>query len=394
MLRVNRWFAALPVLLLPVFPGRGAVSPHSGSTSFVLQGDRIYAKLAFIRPDGTRYTTLAYVDSGSPSMIVSEALFKELRLDKEKSLTFQIGEMPVQVDAGQVTKDAWLPFSIGNHRKVEALLPAGVMREFQVVIDYRQSKLTLAQPGTLAPEGLPVPFRVNRETGLIVVDVAIDGQIYPMTIDCGSAYTWLRKATARRWLAAHSEWERGVGAVGLSNMRMADDGIEAAGTLLRIPQIQLGALRIPRIGALAIGPGKMNRDFLDWYSRKNPVAVIGWLGGNVLRGFRITLDYPRLTSYWLKQAEPHSHDFDQVGLTLEARAGAYFVSAIATHNGEPTVEGVEVGDKLLQVGGLLTNTATRGEILEALHGTPGDLRVLVVERNGNQITVPARVAAF
>jgi hypothetical protein len=327
-------------------------------------------------------------------MIVSEALFKELQLDGKKSLTLQVGEMPVHVDAGAVAKDAWLPFPISDDRKVEALLPAGVLQKFQVMIDYAKRSLTLAEPGILKPEGTAVTIRVNQETGLIVVDAGIDGKSYPVTMDCGSAYTWLRKATAQRWLAAHPEWERGIGAVGASNMRMADDGIEAMGTLLRIPEIQLGALRLPQIGALAIGPSKTNWDFMDWYSKKNPVPVIGWLGGNVLRGFRITIDYPNRTSYWLRQADLDPQDLDQVGLTLEAKGGAYFVSAIATQKGKPTVEGVDVGDKLLQIGGLQTKAATRGMIYEAMHGKPGELRALLLERNGKQFTIHASVMTF
>ena len=394
MPKLNRWFLSLFALLLPVFPCRGAASPSSGTTALIVEGNRIYAELEFVRPDGTLHKALAFVDLGSPSMIVSEALFKELQLDEKESLTFQVGGMPVHVDAGAIAKDAWLPFPISDHRKVEALLPAGVMRKFQVVIDYERRSLTLAQPGTLKPEGAAVPIRVNQETGLVVVYASIDGKFYPVTMDCGSAYTWLRKATAQGWLTSHPEWERGIGAVGASNMRMADDGIEAKGTLLRIPEIQLGALRLRQIGALAIGPSKTNWDFMDWYSKKNAVPVIGWLGGNVLRGFRITIDYPNRTSYWLEQADLDPQDLDQVGLTLEAKGGAYFVSAIATQKGKPSVKGVEVGDKLLQIGGLQTKAATRGMIFEAMHGRPGELRTLVLERDGRQFTIQASVMTF
>jgi hypothetical protein len=393
MLKLNPPFRLLLALLVLGSPCLGAQSPPSGTTALILEGNRIYAELAFVRPDGTLHKTFAFVDLGSPSMIVSEALFKELQVGEKTPLTFRIGEMPVRVDSSMVTKDAWLPFPIGDNRKVEALLPAGVMQRFQVVIDYAKRSLTLAEPGALKPEGVPVPFRVNQETGLIAVDAAIDGQSYAVTIDCGSAYTWIRKTSAQRWLTAHPEWERGIGAVGASNMRMADDGIEATGTLLRIPEIRLGELRIRQIGALAIGPSKTEWDFIDWYSKKNQVPVIGWLGGNVLQGFRITIDYPDRTSYWLREVEL-PYDLEEVGLTLKSQHGAYFVSAIVTQKGKPTVEGVEVGDQLLQIGGLRTKTATWGAIFEAMHGKPGELRTLVLERDRKQITVHARVMTF
>src|SRR5262249_53244665 len=154
-------------------------------------------------------------------------------------LTFRVGEMTVSVDSSDVAGDGWLPFSVGGSRKVEMVLPAGVMQRFQIVIDYAQRTVTLAQPRTLKPQGTAVPFRTNEKTGLIAVDITINGKSYPVTIDSGSAYTWLRKNIAQEWLRSHPDWQRGVGAVGTSNMRMEDDGVEAAGTVIRIPELKL-----------------------------------------------------------------------------------------------------------------------------------------------------------
>jgi hypothetical protein len=167
-----------------------------------LDGNRVYAELAFVRPNGTLRRVLAFVDLGSPSTIVSEALFRELQLDQKKPLTFEVGDMSVHIDPSTVTSDTWLPYSIGDHRSVEALLPAGVLQKYQVVIDYAGRTLTLAQPGTLKAIGVPVPFRINEKTGVIAVDASINGRAYPVTIDNGSAYTWLRKTTVQEWIDA------------------------------------------------------------------------------------------------------------------------------------------------------------------------------------------------
>jgi C-terminal processing protease CtpA/Prc len=135
-------------------------------------------------------------------------------------------------------------------------------------------------------------------------------------------------------------------------------------------------------------------DFIDWYSEKSPGSVIGWLGGNVLRGFRITIDYPKHMTYWLRQTELDPHDLDQIGLTLQSKSGEYLVAAIATQNGKSTVEGVQAGDKLLQIGGLQTGTATWGAIFSAMHGKPGEVRILLFERDSKQFTVQAKVVGF
>jgi len=355
----------------------------------------VYAELEFVRPNGAARKTLVFVDLGSPSMVLSEELFKELHIGPDRSLIFRIGEMAVPVDSRTVTSDpSWFPFSIGKNRKVEGLLPAGIMQKYQVRFDYACHTVTLAQPVTLHPEGTPAPFRGNKKTGLIAIEVMINDKSYPITIDNGSGYTWIRKSTAREWLSGHPEWKRGTGAVGPSNMRMADDGIETAGEILRIPEIKVGSLRIQNAGALAIGQDNSGRDFMDWYSSKNAGPVIGWLGGNVLRAFRITIDYPERVVYWLTQTALDSHDLDYIGLTSIFKNGGYFVGAIAMQNGKPTVTGVHVGDKLIQIGPVRTNGASAEAILGAMHGKSGTRRSLILERNGKQIQLEAIVTAF
>jgi hypothetical protein len=354
----------------------------------------VYAQVSFLRPNGTYHETLVFVDLGSPSTILSGELFKELQLGPQEPLTIRVGELTVSVDSSSVTSEPWFPYSIADNRKIEGLLPAGVLQKYQVVIDYAHRTLTLAQPGALKPAGIPVPFQVNEKTGLIAVEATISGSSYPLTVDTGSAYTWLRNATAQEWLAQHPDWQRAVGAVGVSNMRMADDGIEARGLVLRIPKINLSSLRLREVGALAIGPSNTNGDLIDWYSMKNPVPVVGWLGSNVLQDFRIMIDYPKHMSYWLRQSAVDSHDLDGVGLTLKFKDGEYFVAGITTQNGKATVEGAQVGDKLLQIEALPTATASWASIFAAVHGKPGELRTLRLERNGRQFTLRVIVTAF
>jgi C-terminal processing protease CtpA/Prc len=99
-------------------------------------------------------------------------------------------------------------------------------------------------------------------------------------------------------------------------------------------------------------------------------------------------------NYWKKQRDLDPHDLDQVGITLERRAGGYFIAGIVRRAGKPTVEGIVPGDKLIQIDGLATETATRGAVLAALHGAPGGRRVLTIERAGQQLQVSAPVTGF
>ena len=381
------------LLLAQISACVAAVAAPSGSVPFVLDGNRVYAQVEFLAPQAEARKALLFVDLGSPSMLLSDALYAELNLASNETLGVRIGAADIPVESRLVSSDVWFPFAIGKDRKVEGLLPAGLLQKYQVSFDYAGRSMTLAEPGTLTPRGVPVPFQLNAITGLIAVEATIDGQTYPITIDNGSGFTWIGRSAAQAWLTRHPDWQRGTGAIGPSNMRMAEDGIETAGALLRIPEIQLGSLRMQQVGALAIGPDDQGHDFMDWYSTKNALPVIGWLGGNVLRHFRVTIDYPQRMSYW----EPQSAldvDFDYVGLTLAWRHGEYYVAGIAAHNGRPTVKDVQVGDKLVQIGKLRTRGASREAVFAAMHGKPGESRSLVLERAGGQFRTHARIVAF
>jgi hypothetical protein len=329
-------------------------------------------------------------------MELAAGLYRELQLDRGTPLEFYVGEFRVAVPAFEVTADPSEPPAMGPELKVEAVLAAGVLQRYEVALDYGRRTITLALPNRLKPQGEPVPIRRDSRTGLIAVDVRINGATYAITIDCGSAYTWVRQETARGWLAANPAWERGVGAVGASNMMMAGEASETSGILMRIPELAVGRVALKEVGVLGAGPGKGpgGADLFDWYSSKNAGPVIGWIGGNVLKHFRVTLDYAGNRMYWLRQAEPDTHDLEQVGLTLRKQAGEYTVAALATKNGRPVVAGVQPGDKLLRIDGLITKNATKGRIYDSLHGAPGEVRELVLERGGVQRTVRATVTAF
>ena len=121
----------------------------------------------------------------------------------------------------------------------------------------------------------------------------------------------------------------------------------------------------------------MTGNFFDWYSKKAPEPVIGWLGGNVLKGFRVMIDFPGHTTYWEQESDLDSHDLDQVGVTLEKRSGGYFIAGIAEKSGKPVLDSVQIGDKLIQIDDVQVSGATRGAIFAALHGQPGSVRLLI-----------------
>jgi C-terminal processing protease CtpA/Prc len=106
------------------------------------------------------------------------------------------------------------------------------------------------------------------------------------------------------------------------------------------------------------------------------------------------IDFPGGMTYWERVSDLDLHDLDQVGVTLEKRSDGYFIAGIVQKSGKPMVDAVRVGDKLIQVDNVLLSGATRGAIFAALHGEPGSVRTIVVERGGQQLTLTAKVTAF
>ena len=390
------WLAPLlSVGLTLCFSARsqGQAASHAGSERFLIDHNRIFVELSFVRPDGSIRRALAFVDSGDPNFEFTSGLAKELGLDKGNPIRVRFGNIDLDVNP-RIEARADEGKSMFAGMVVEANLPASVLDQYDVLLDYGKDALTIAARGTLPHAGVRIPCEVNANTGLISVHVEIDNQSYAFAIDAGSAYTWVDQAVAKRWITAHPRWVRGVGAVGDANMNGSLP--ELNGTVLRLPSIHLGALDLDQVGALAVSGGwdKVSPGLFEWYSRKTPEPVAGFIGGNVLRQFRLEIDYANSATYWERVSPPDPHDLDQVGITIGVHGGKYFVIALPTQNGHPTVHGIVINDRLLSVHGVTVTGASMGKVLMALHGEPGEIRKLVLERDGKSFAVNARVTRF
>ena len=70
------WLQTQPVQSAANLSESHQKTPTSGTAAFVFQGNRMFAELGFVRPDGTLHKAYAFVDLGSPSAVMSPALFK------------------------------------------------------------------------------------------------------------------------------------------------------------------------------------------------------------------------------------------------------------------------------------------------------------------------------
>ena len=120
--------------------------------------------------------------------------------------------------------------------------------------------------------------------------------------------------------------------------------------------------------------------------------VVGTLAGNVLRQFRIDLDYPAGVAY-LESGRRGRVDLDCVGLIVQVKGdGTVLVSGVARKNGRPEITGVQAGDTLLRVDHHDVTGAPLAAIHEYLSGTVGDKKRLTVRRGKQTFSISAVVS--
>jgi hypothetical protein len=218
-----------------------------------------------------------------------------------------------------------------------------------------------------------------------MIAAVVDGDTVQLGVDNGSAGTWVSDSLTTKWRTRHPDWPHATGAAGSTNFFGLP--FESEGVLMCLPEVEVGNLRAEDVGFLGL-----DQSLFDWYSSKSAGPVLGFIGANVLRSFRIEIDFPNRMTYWERGPSNEPRDLDIVGLTLRPEAdGSVTVASVVMREGNPAVDGVQAGDKLIRVDGLNIANATMGAVADALRGTPGSIHTLVIEREGERVTVEAKV---
>jgi len=169
---------------------------------------------------------------------------------------------------------------------------------------------------------------------------------------------------------------------------------------MRLDKAALGPMDMANVGVFGAGGGMgplnviSTEGFLDDWQKDAPEPVIGWLGANVLKHYRITIDYKAHMSWWKKLSDFDPHELDQVGIEFAYDKGFYSVARIVGKEGKPTATGIESGDRVVAIDDAKIDGWTRDQLFAALGGKPGDSHRVTVERSGKSLTVPLPVTAF
>lgn len=377
-------------------------SAKPATVPITLDHNRIIIDVYLPLPDGGSKRVRAWVDTANSQLLVtrnavsamaprpasaapSSSDNNSLPAGDLKSITIGGLEVPLAGAGSARVIDA---DAIAPGLSAAINLPASVLRNFDVLIDYPDREFTIAPPGALRFHGQPAKITVDAATGRVLVPGKLDGKKYDFVLDLASSVTLLSSDLFQKLQKSHPEWPRMTGAVGIANQW--GDEHEVRQSVMRVGNLQCGPLFLTDV---VVAERDSARD--DSSSTAAVPAAAGWLGANSLLNYRIGLDYRKSTVFFELGTTFKAPDMDVVGLTLRPSAGgAYTISGIANFQGAPAVPEIRAGDVLISVNSIRAGEGTLGQVWSSLEGNPGQVRTLTVERAGRRIQVAATVRRF
>lgn len=376
---------------------QGTACPAVGEEFMAVEGNAPIVTLQFKRQDGTIRAARFVFDSGGGAVLLDSALASDLGLKPIGAEIEDAGERfaPVNPPRASIgtfrvslgTSKAFIHLgtkSFDTRERVEGLLPGKALERYQVVLDYPKHLFSIAAAGCIRHKGSKVDSPFLPASGHPRISVNELNKKYGLLLDTGSRVTLARRDLLESWIAAHPEWPTTTGASGEADMP-GGDGKEL---LLRVPEMEWGPFHIKNFVVVS----RPNETYSST-TFETTEAIVGALGGNVLDGFRVEIDYPHGTTYLEQAHQPDANDMNSAGLILDIDiANQLVVLSVSATADEITKKNVLPGDIILQIEGKSETPWTITEASQALSGTVGETRRLLIRRRGMEIDTSVIVA--
>lgn len=282
----------------PALDGDAQSRPSQATVPLHIEGNRPFIDLTFRRPDGSTRTARFLLDTGGGGFLITEPLARELGLTwgatiREDGAEFgtvrtlpavSVGDFPVDLVAGRVLAlvgtDNVLPRTAPG--RAEGMVPGHVLAQYHIVFDYPERTFTIARAGALTPRGTVLPMPVGKKQGFPRTEIVVDGKTYGLLLDTGASFTMVSEVLLKALGAKHPDWPRHTGAFG--------DAATLGGQTLEtmfLPAARWGTHELGETGVVSQREGTFER----YMSGMMAKPIVGSLAGNVLRQFRVELDY-------------------------------------------------------------------------------------------------------
>ena len=285
-------------------PLRAQRALDSVTVPLIVEGNRPYVLVNFQRPDGSVRTARLLLDTGGGGFLLTEPLARDLGVTMgpvrreegqvfapvTSALSARIGTLSLTLNPKRIAvvmgTDNVLPNAKAGH--ADGMVPGHVLSRYHVIFDYPAATFTLASPGVLTPRGTPLPMPVSTPQGFPRTELEVDGTRYGMLLDTGASFTMVSEVVLSAWGQRHPDWPRHPGAFG--------DAATLGGQTLEtmfVPQGTWGGFLLSEVGVTSQRTGTFER-YMSGMMRQ---PIVGSLAGNVLKGFRVELDYAHETLY-------------------------------------------------------------------------------------------------
>jgi predicted aspartyl protease len=293
--------AALAATILLVSPAErvGAQTVAQATVPLIVEGNRPFIELTFRKPDGSVRKARFLIDTGGGGFLITEPLAHDLGLTwgpeiHEEGSKFAVVVSAPEVSVGDFRLDlnpkrtlvligasSSLPSTAPGH--ADGTIPGHVLAQYDIVFDYPGAMFTIARPSTLTHRGMELQMPVSKRSGFPRTEVVVDDTTYGLMIDTGASNTMVSEVALKAWGGSHPDWPRYPGAYGDAAML----GGQALETLF-LPGAEWGSIHLEKFGVVSQHAGVFER----YMSGMMAAPIIGSLAGNVLKSYRIELDYP------------------------------------------------------------------------------------------------------
>ena len=290
----------------PPAPPLAPNSPDQSTVKLYVIGNRPYVDITLRKPDGSSRIGRFLVDSGGGAFILAQPLALGLGLTSQQiesndgkfakvdgPLEAKIGQVALVLDPERtlvaVDQDSLTPK--GAPGRSDGMLPGHVLAQFHVVFDYPAGRFTIAKPGVLTPRGAASEMPVRTETGFPRTELVIDGKPHGFLLDTGAAFTMMSEVLLQSLSSEHSTWPRYHGAYGDAKLL----GGQTLETLF-LGEAAWAGHALSEVGVTSQKTGT----FEQMMSGLMTAPIEGSLAGNVLKAFRVELDYPNQKLYLSK----------------------------------------------------------------------------------------------
>ncbi len=384
--------------------------PKSVAVPFKLDHNRMLVDAELQRRDGSWRKVRLWVDSGSTEFFISETVARDLGIDLSaaEDSTFKSANLDIEAlsgvriggknldPEGVKTRVKFQPYWLFSTMQNDGNLPASLLKKYHVVFDYPGKKLIIADQGENRPKGKVSPATINPQTGIIQMDAIIDGKSYSFALDMGASYSCISVGKLTGLLAVHPDWPNITGTLGCANIWGWWPLNEQLFPVVRIPEILWGNVKLQNIGIAGVTDFSPNGKTLgEWYSLKTSRPVDGFLGANVLKAYRLEIDYANNRVYFEKSRQIPEPEMDMVGISVRQMPDlSYQVLGIANCKGKFMTEGIEPGDTIVSIDGFLVKGATMGTVVDKLRGKPGEVHQIIIKRRKGEVSVNAQVGHY